>query len=82
MGQAHPPNLLVKAAETPFFEFIKPLLQHMRSKGVSDADIAQHLAHAAADIIGKGSPVASLKVFVEEGLDVTTAQAAMSDGRV
>lgn len=78
--QPRPVFLLVVAAEARLFEFVKPLLRHMRSEGLSEEDIARHLADAAFIAIHRAWPVACLKAFAEEGLDMKTARAKEADG--
>lgn len=80
--QPTPSCLLLVAARVGFFEFITPLLRHMRSKRVSDGDVAQHLAGAAARAIAEGLPGASLKALADAGLDLKTARGKAADGRM
>lgn len=79
MGPAEPIHLLVIAAKVGFVEFIAPLLQHIRSKGVRDGDVAQHLAEAAYAVIEAGFPLAGIKAFAEQGLDLKPARVNMAD---
>lgn len=66
-GKPYPSYFLVVAAQAGFSEFVKPLLRHMRSKGLSDGDITELMAHAAFDLIRSELPIACLKLLAEEG---------------
>lgn len=76
------PTLLVTALQAGFLEFIKPLLRHMRSTGLSDESVATCAGAAAFRTIRLGLPVACLEAFAEAGLDLKTAQGPTTDLRM